>query len=150
MKPFTFRLATLLRLKEAARDEARARLAQALRAEQLLLNRIEELHAMLAEVHQQLRSAARPGRVEVDQLVESQRYELLLKAQRDLADQQRQAVAREIDARRAAAMEADRQVCVLQKLREKQQARHQQEAARSETKRLDELAIVRHGRLEDG
>ena len=45
-------------------------------------------------------------------------------------------------------MTADRDVQVLEKLREAQRERHQEEEALKEFKRLDELAVMRHGRKE--
>ena len=49
MATFHFRLATLLRLREAVRDDRRAQLAEAPYAEQLIVERIAALDADLAE-----------------------------------------------------------------------------------------------------
>jgi len=148
MPSFQFRLATLLRLREAARDERRAHLAEAQRAEQLVVDRIEAIVRELVEVQRRSLVAARPGPLDVDRLADAARYEMILKVERQSADQQRQAVAIEVEHRREAPMAADREVRVLEKLRETQHDRFRDEEARAEAKRLDEMAVMRHGRQE--
>jgi flagellar export protein FliJ len=68
---------------------------------------------------------------------------MVLKAQVQHVQQQRQVVAAEIDRRRAVLAEADRQVKVLEKLRARQLERHLAEENRRETLRLDEVAQQR-------
>jgi flagellar protein FliJ len=145
MPTFQFRLATLLRLREAARDERRNLLTEALRAEELVVQRIAELDGELAALRAQRLHAARPGAtVDVDSLNDTARYEMILKLERQSADQQRQAVAAEAEKRREALVAADREVRVLERLRETQLERHRQEEGRREFQRLDELAVIRH------
>ncbi|HEX3998325.1 MAG TPA: flagellar export protein FliJ [Pirellulales bacterium] len=148
MANFQFRLATLLRLREAWRDERRAHLADAQRAEQLILERIATIDDELTAGRRQYVDAARARSVDVDLLTDLARYEMILKAQRQSADQQRQAVVAEMQKRRAALVAADRDVRVLEKLRDSQQQRHDEEEALKEFKRLDELAVLRHDRKE--
>ena len=92
--------------------------------------------------------AARSRNVDVDLLTDMARYEMILKAQRQSADQQRQAVAVEVQKRRSALVTADRDVRVLEKLGQSQQQQHQEKEDLKEFKRLDELAVTRHGREE--
>ncbi|HEV2969621.1 MAG TPA: flagellar export protein FliJ [Pirellulales bacterium] len=148
MPSFRFRLTTLLRLREAWRDERRAHLADAQQAEQLIFQRIAEIERALVELQRRALDAARPGTVNVDQLAESARYEMILKVDRDSADQQRQAVAAEVQKRREALVAADREVRVLEKLRDTQRERHREGEARQEAQRLDEMAVMRHERGE--
>ena len=144
MASFQFRLATLLRLREAWRDERRTHLADAQRAEQLILERLAAIDEELSASRRQYVDAARSHTMNVDLLTDLARYEMILKAQRQSADQQRQAVVAEVQKRRAALVAADRDVRVLEKLRETQQQRHGEEEALREFKRLDELAVLRH------
>src|SRR5207248_5496559 len=148
MSSFRFRLATLLRLREAARDERRARFAESQGAEQLILDRIAEIARELADVQQRSLAAARPGPLDVDRLAEAARYEMILKVERESADQQRQAVAAEVAKRREALVAADREVRVLEKLRDAQLERHRDDQTRREAKQLDEVAVIRHARKE--
>ncbi len=148
MASFQFRLATLSRLREAARDERRGQLAEAQRAEQVIIDRVAEIAREQADVERRSLDAARPGAVDVDRLADAARYEMILKLERQSADQQRQAVAAEIEKRREALLAADREVRVLEKLREAQHQRHLEEEARAEAKQFDETAVMRHPRQE--
>ena len=140
MPKFKFRLATLLRLREATRDERRAELAEAYRAENVLQEHLERVGRELAWLRTQCRKVAGPGRVDVDRLVEAQRYEVTLRAQQSQLVGQCEAVDAEIDRRRQALVTADRDVRLLEKLRQKQARRHRQEEDRREIKELDEVA----------
>ena len=140
MARFKFRLATLLRLREATRDERRSELAEAFRADDLLEQQQGELGTELGELKSRYRAAAEPGTVHIDRLVEVQRYEVTLKAQQTQLAKQREVVAAEIERRRQVLIGADRDVRVLEKLREKQALRHRREEDRRENKRLDEVA----------
>ncbi len=142
MAKFKFRLATLLRLREADRDERRGELAEAYQADEIMENQQKELEANLGELALKCRQAAGPGTVDVDRLVETQRFEILIRAQRQQLIQQRQAVAAEIERRRGNLVEANREVHVLAKLEERQRQRHREEENRREMKVLDEVASL--------
>src|SRR5262245_40052555 len=123
---FHFRLQTLLRLRLAERDQRRADLAKAIRAEEMLRGEDEVL------VRQQSQAAARgrelksPGAADVDLLLQTHRYEVVLAAQRRQLAAQIAQVQAEAERRRLALVEADRQVRVLEKLRERQAAAYRQ------------------------
>lgn len=146
MKRFTFRLATLQRLRENLRDERRSQLADAYRADEILQEQEQRLAQEQAEMSAALREAAAPGEIEVDRLLSDHRYSLLLIAQQRHLSQQRQAVAQEIERRRQLLIEADREVRVLEKLKEHQLQRHRDEESRQEVKQLDEVAQRRGDR----
>lgn len=148
MANFKFRLQTLLKLRETVRDERRGELAQAYRAEEVLRQRQREIEDELAALAHQSRSAAAPGTVNVDRLLEARRYELVLRSRRQLNQQQQEALDAEIERRRQALVEANREVRVLEKLREKQEIRHYQEENRQEIKQLDEAGGRRELRVE--
>jgi flagellar export protein FliJ len=140
MLPFRFRLATLLRLREADRDERRSHLADAQRAEDIVRARIAEIDGESSRLRGESARLSRPGRVNIDELMEINRFELLLAAERQGAVQQQKLVAEEVERRRLALVAADREVRVLERLRETGQERHQQEADRQERKQMDETA----------
>ena len=148
MPPFRFKLSTLQRLRENERDERRSRLADAQRAEDIVNARIADIDAELGRLRDETGRRSRPGRMDVDALMEVQRYELLLKAERQAAVQQRELVATEVERRREALVLADREVRVLERLRETQQARHRQGEERQERKVLDEIATQGFSRKE--
>jgi flagellar FliJ protein len=136
-------LATLLQLREAARDERRAELAEAYRADTLIGQQIHALDTELKRLLEECRRAVSPGKIDVDRLLAAQRHELVLRAQIQFIGHQRQRLAAEIARRRQALVEANREVRVLEKLRHKQLERHQTEENRRDVKRLDEVAQQR-------
>jgi flagellar FliJ protein len=141
MPKFKFRLATLMRLRENTRDERRSELAEAYRVDDLIKQRIESLVAEMDSLKTQRRATAGPGTVDVDSLVEAQRYEAALKTQQAQFKEQRQAIAGEIQSRQQRLVEANREVRVLEKLREKQLDKYRKEENRREAKVLDEVAL---------
>ena len=144
MKPFRFRLATLLKLREQARDACRGQLAEAFEAESQLRAHRADTQQQLDSLIDQLTATRKPGRVDVDSLVTVQRYQLVLQAEYQTQTQQLELIAEEIERRRLALVAADREVQVLEKLQEQGRERHDLEAKRSETKQLDEVALQIH------
>lgn len=139
MSKFKFRLATLLRLRESARDQRRSRLAEAFQAERLVVAQRERVAAELDGLMCECREAARPGQLDLDRLLLARRYEAALRIEeRDLAAKH-EAIRAEIDRRREALVEANRSVRVLELLREKQQRDHLENEARLEVRLLDEV-----------
>lgn len=139
MPAFKYRLATLLKLREGARDERRAQLAEAYLAEQKLHERRGELRQELAQCEElQRRGAA--GALDVDRLLDTHRYQLVLKAELAVIERQNEVLAAEIEKRRQALVAADREVRVLEKLRETQYGRFLQQQSLLEMKQLDEVA----------
>ena len=141
MSKFKFRLATLLRLRETARDERRAQLAEAYRVDDALRAPAGGPRRRTAIAAHQPPRVGQPGEVDVDRLVEAQRYELALLVQRQEILVQRETVQAEMKRRRQALAEANREVRVLENLREKQVEEHRREEDRGERKRLDEAAL---------
>jgi flagellar protein FliJ len=140
MSMFKFRLATLLRIREALRDERHVALAEAYHADDVLRERQEALAAELNGLKGVCRQAVAPGQVDVDGLLEAQRYEMTLRAAGVQVAQHRTQLGAEIERRRQALVEANRDVRVLEKLREHQADRHRDEEAHREVKLLDEVA----------
>jgi flagellar protein FliJ len=140
MGKFKFRMATLLKIREATRDERQAELAEAYRADDILLGRLEQLRGEMNGILMRCREAVGPGAVNIDLLIESQRYEVTLRVYEKQALEQRKLLAAEIERRRETLLAANREVRVLEKLREHQIERHREEENRRDIKRLDEVA----------
>ena len=149
MAKFKFRLATLLRLREAARDERRAELAEAYRVDDVLRERIGDVEKELGWLERTCRKLAAPGPVNVDRLVDAERYELALRSRHEELGGQREAVGAEIQRRRQKLLGADRNVRVLEKLRDKHAVRHRDEENRQELKQIDEVAQRRPAREDE-
>jgi flagellar export protein FliJ len=138
MAKFTFRLAGVLRLRCALRDERRSELAQALRAEAILRGQHDAITSELAAVRQQ--RALSTGALNVDLLLDAARYEFVLSSRQKVLEEEIKQVATEIERRRQALVAADQQVRVLEKLQETQQQRHHATEQVREQNRLDEVA----------
>ncbi len=72
----------------------------------------------LASLGQRLRQESAPGEIDVDRLLEAQRFEILSKRSVPQLANQHEQVKAEIERRRQALVEANREVQVLEKLRE--------------------------------
>lgn len=138
MKKFSFRLQPLVRVREAVRDERRGQLAEALGIQAALAERRQALTNLLGEAR--LGHTAPAGRVDVDRLLDAERYEMLLLAESRQLAQQEASVAAEVEKRRQALVWADQDVRVLEKLRDAQRLRWQGAMAREEMNELDEIA----------
>ena len=146
---FHFRLQTLLRLRSAERDQRRADLAKAIRAEEMLRGELRSLAEQQAQAVEHGRKLKSPGSADIDSLLQAHRYAVILAAQeRQLAAQLAQ-VEQETERRRQVLVEADRQVRVLEKLRERQAAAYRKEVERREVKQFDETAILGYARRQE-
>src|SRR6185436_916651 len=143
MAKYKFRLNTLQKVREAHRDQQRASLAEAFRAEQVLAENRAQLVEEERELRELQRSASDGKYLDVNRLVEAQRYELLLKAQSQELAKLAVLLAAEAERRRQTLVEADREVRVLELLDDRHRRAHNRDAERAETKRLDEAATVR-------
>ncbi len=144
MAKYKFRLKTLQRLRETRRDQQRAYLAEAFRAEQLLAEQRMELAEELTTVRELQRSASAGRYLDVNRLLEAQRYDLLLKSRSQELEKQSTLLAAEIERRRQLLVEADRDVRLMEKLDERQHREFAREMQRRETRQLDEAAIIQH------
>ncbi len=140
MAKFRFRLATLQKLREIQRDELRSKLAEAVQAQQILEEQLDEVATEIAHLQAIRRAAVTSGQVHVEPLLEAQRYQDVLLAQQATMREQTRLLMAEIERRRAAVIEADRQVKVLEKLHERKLDEFRQVRQRAEIKVLDEIA----------
>lgn len=143
MTEFRFRLASLMRLRESERDERREALAQAYRADQMLQQQQEAVQNDLRENQRQVQECAAPGPISVERLLGRHRYELILQAQLRQLQRQRQTIAAEIERRRQALVEADRELKILEKLRERHFQEYLFQQQKLELRELDEIALRR-------
>jgi flagellar protein FliJ len=140
-KKSDFQMATLLRLREVTRDERRALLAEAQRADDELTRQLTCLGVEQQRVRDECRRAAAPGAVDVERLVEAHRYLVGLQARESELRRQRQALAAEIDRCRQSLLKADQDVRVLEKLQDRRRQSQRLEEERQQAKQLDEAAL---------
>ena len=138
MRRFQFRLATVARLREAVRDQRRGQLADALGVQGVLEEKISGLDRGLHEARQL--QTAPVGPVDVDRLLNGERYELVLLAEKQALQLQLAKVTAEVLKRREALVAADQDVKALEKLRASQHETWRQDSERETMRELDEVA----------
>ncbi len=150
MTHFTFRLQPLMNLRETERDRRREELADAYRADQILADRHDATLRELEQTKQSSRKKAEPGLIEVDALLHTHRYELILTAQLQQIADQREKIGAEMERRRQALIQADQELRILEKLRDRylREFRHAEEKAH--TREMDEMAQRRHATARGG
>jgi flagellar protein FliJ len=136
-----FRMATLLRLREAARAERRLHLAEAHRADEELARRLTQLDTEQQRLQDECRQAAGPGEIDASRLAEAHRYIAGLHDRESELQEERESLTVEIDRRRELLVKADQDVQILEKLRDRRLRSRRLEEERQESKRLDEAAI---------
>jgi flagellar protein FliJ len=144
MARFHFRLATLLRLRvRAEQDAARA----AARCESLLLEAQRERDALLAARHRLLlqRDELQRYRVEPARLRENHWQIVAVERVLPVADRRLSTRQRELQAARAALAERSRDRKLLEKLAERQLAEQLALEAGRERRELDNRPLPRHG-----
>jgi flagellar FliJ protein len=148
MAKFRFRLATLQKLREIQRDELRSKLAEAVQAQQILGEQLDQVANEIQNLLEMRRSAVQNGTLQVDPLLEAQRYQGVLHIQQDKMREQVRLLSAEVERRRLAVVEADRQVKVLEKLHDRKLAEHHAKQLVAEIKVLDEVAARTGGGVE--
>ncbi len=137
---FKFRLAPLLKIRESVRAEKQVELAQAYEAARKVEAELERVQAERLKCAETGREAAQKGQINVNFLLSLRRYENFLLNQQTQANYQLEQIRQEIERRHLALMEADREVKVLEKLRDKMKTKHLQQEALAEQKEMDETA----------
>lgn len=144
MTKFQFRLETLLKLRRSIRNQRRAELAEAYQADEIAQRHQDQLADEVSQTNEQIRQATQPGSLDVDKLLDAHRYELVIATRQKQLQVQRQQLVQEIERRRQRLVEADRDVRVLEKLRERQSLQHREMEQRTDVKEFDEVAVRLH------
>lgn len=140
MSKFKFRLATLLRLRETARDQRRSQLAEAYEAEEILRQHQKHVGDQIDDLMRQCREVSGPGELNLDHLLNARRYEVTLRLEQQDLSEKHKAVLAEVERRREALVAANRDVRVLELLRDRQREQHLEEERIRQIKELDEVA----------
>lgn len=142
-----FRLETLLSIRENLLKEKQAELAKAYEAERIVEEKRRKTLDEMVALSGQARSMMQSGRIDVGFLLGARRHEAFLLAMRKDMDEKLVLIRQEIDLRRQAVIEANKEVKILEKLKEKQRERYRIEQGKSDVKRMDEIAEMRTARL---
>ena len=137
---FKYRLAPLLKIRENVRAEKQTELNKAYEAARIVEEELERVRGEYADSLKQGLQAAQQEQIDVNYLLNLRRHQAYLITQQEHATKQLAEIQQEIERRHVALMEADREVKVLEKLREKMKAKHLQEEALADVKQMDEIA----------
>lgn len=143
---FRFRLQPLQKIRENIRQERQTELAKALEAEAVVREKIESIGREIVATKEDGRKQAAAGKINVDYLVALRRHEAYLIVQKAEAEQKLEQVLVEVERRRLAVVEADKEVKIMEKLHEKLKERHENELSAKEVMELDEIASQRAAR----
>lgn len=138
-----FRLEAVARMRESQRDAARAQLADALQAAEVLSGRHDEVLRQCDVLLEQRRVATASGTADANWLLNAGRYELVLRADEGRILENVRAIETEIDRRRELLANAEREVRALELLRERDERKAREEQNRRAARRLDEFASQR-------
>ena len=146
MSAFRFRLKAVATLREQTRDRIAEAVAEVQEAQRIVQEQIHQLQREIDEALKQ-RQTASLGIVRIDRLLMVQRHQLMLEAQREQAVQQLRLLDEEYERRRALLVEAEKEVKAMEKLRETQKGRWEQDQLEAEQKQIDEWASTQYMRL---
>ncbi|MBX3423574.1 MAG: flagellar export protein FliJ [Pirellulaceae bacterium] len=143
MSNFRFTLSSVQKLRQRLRDDAAKSLQQSQRAIDQLNEHVQQL---LADVNEQvvLQSQANQGLVHTQKLLESQRYQLHLLNQIEVAREKISLIQQERQRRHQILIQKEQDVRALEKLQHSQWQHWQQAEAARQQYRLDEWASYRH------
>ncbi len=123
---FKFRLQSLLKYRKNRRDQCRMILAEILATDQKLINRKSEFQNNRQETLAEIKQRGTAGTVDIDGIAARRFHSSHLTFSMMGIDQERTLVSKQIEFCRLTLIQADQDVKVLEKLREKQQAEFNQ------------------------
>jgi len=138
---FRFRLTTLMRLRQIARDERRQELAALQQLEQSINDQITSLDSQMAELRRRSAAMNQAGSIDVDRLRETVRYQSLLAARRQAALVELENCSTQVHRLRQSLVKADRELKSLEKLQSRQQDRYLKTERKRELRQLDEAGL---------
>jgi flagellar FliJ protein len=136
---FRFRLEPLITIRDNTLKEKQAELAKAYEARRIVEEKQHELEFELTENIAAGRQRLQTGAVNIEFLLGLRRHEAYLNAQINVVREHLRQIDEEIERRRNAVLEANKELKMIEKLREKRYGQYQAEENRKETIRIDEI-----------
>lgn len=143
MADFHFRLQSILKLRERDRDRAAASVEQAGTARTKLLDQIAQLRSE-SEEQNSIRGQAAVGVVNVQRLVEIQRFQLFIGQQIAGLESHVAMIEQELAQRRKQLVQCEQSLKALERLRERKLTAWNAALLHLQQSRLDEWAGYRH------
>ncbi|MDR2757184.1 MAG: flagellar FliJ family protein [Planctomycetaceae bacterium] len=136
---FRFRLEPLITIRDNILKEKQGELATAYEARRIVEEKQQALEHELAENIAAGRQRLQIGTVDIEFLLGLRRHEAYLNAQINVVQEHLRQINEEIEHRRNAVLEANKELKIIEKLKEKQYEKYQTEENRKETIRIDEI-----------
>jgi flagellar FliJ protein len=138
---FTFRLEPLISSRYNVLKERQSELAKAYEARRILEESIQDIDRQLEEGIAAARNLMQEGQtVRVESLLGFRRQEMFLRGQHSELMQKMQMVDEEIERCRRAVVVANKELKIVEKLKEKRYEKYLEEENKAETKVMDEIA----------
>ena len=138
---FTFRLEPLITIRDNELKERQAELAKAYEAQRILEEALKTVEKQLSEGIETTRSLTQEGqKVNVEFLLGIRRQEMFLRANQEDLIKKMKMVDEEIEQRRNAVVEANKELKTIEKLKEKNYEEYLEEENKKEVKIMDEIA----------
>jgi len=138
-----FRLATLLKIRERDRDLA----AKAVQDVRLAIERLDEAQKEIDESNRLMSDARKQssvGAINLHQILDAQRYQLVLSAQSAQIADHKGKLNQELERRQFALVQSQKAVKSLEKLRDQRVQAADVQALAKQQERLDEWSSIRH------
>ena len=139
--PFRFRLQPLITIRDNVLKQKQAELAKAYEARRIVMEKREKVERDLAATKESAREMIHSGKpVSVDYLLGLRREEMFLLIDRNKCDEDLRMIDEYIERCREAVIEANKELKIVEKLKEKRKEKYDTEQARLETVQMDEIA----------
>ena len=138
-----FRLATLLKIRERDRDLA----AKALQDVRLAIERLDEAQKEIDESNRLMNNTRKQssfGAIDLHQILDAQRYQLVLSAQSAQIADHKGKLNQELERRQFALVQSQKAVKSLEKLQDQRVQAADVQALAKQQERLDEWSSIRH------
>ena len=139
----TFRLATLLKIRERDRDIA----AKAVQEVRSAIEKLDEAQREIDEANRQMNDARKQssfGAINLQQILDAQRYQIVLSAQSVQIADHKGKLNQELERRQFALVQSQKAVKSLEKLRDQRAQAADVHALAKQQERLDEWSSIRH------
>jgi flagellar export protein FliJ len=138
-----FRLATLLKLRERDRDLA----AKSVQEVRMAIEKLNERQREIDEANRSMegfRKEASHGSINLNQILDAQRYQMVLSAQSAQIAEHQGVLKQELERRQLTLVQCQQAVKSLEKLRDQRDQVAQVHALAKQQERLDEWSSIRH------
>jgi len=138
-----FRLATLLKIRERDRDLA----AKGVQEVHMALEKLNETQREIDHANLEMNNARKnssSGAIDLRQILDAQRYQIVLSAQSAQIADHRSKLHQELERRQFTLVQAQKAVKSLEKLRDQRAQAADVQALAKQQERLDEWSSIRH------